>query len=214
MIYEWECRVFGINIDRIHFKIMFLPRLKCSVVAPLWCGGACHYHKLGLVVVRQTLTRQRYIDDILQPIVYPHFWAHQAAHSIFQDDNAHLHRARVVTESLAQEGTEKLQWPSKSPDMNPIQLCWGHIGRNIIKQNDVVGLDDLAHAFVDELQFLLKLVQGMAQQVLEYISIGEDTPLLTWISQMTLKRIALIIISEQSITDINWNFFVDYKVFM
>ena len=87
--------------------------------------------------------------------------------------------------------------------MNPIQLCWGHIGRNIIKRNDVVGLDDLAHAFVDELQFLLKLVQGMAQQVLEYISIGEDTPLLTSISQMTLKQTALIIISEQSITDIN-----------
>ena len=63
--------MFGINIDRIRFKIMLLPRLTCSVVAPLWCGGACHYHKL--VVVRQTLTRQHYIDDILQPIVYPQF---------------------------------------------------------------------------------------------------------------------------------------------
>ena len=47
-----------------------------------------HDHKLDLVVVRQTLTGQRYIDDILQPIVYPHFRAHQAAHPIFQDDNA------------------------------------------------------------------------------------------------------------------------------
>ena len=79
-----------------------------------------HNHKLDLVVVRQTLKGQRYIDDILQPIVYLHFRSHHAAHPIFQDDNARPHRARVVTESFAQEGIEKLQWPSRSP----IEHCW------------------------------------------------------------------------------------------
>ena len=33
-------------------------------------------NKLDLKVVRQTLTGQRYNDDILEPIVYPHFRAH------------------------------------------------------------------------------------------------------------------------------------------
>ena len=45
-----------------------------------------HDHKLDLKVVRQTLTGQCYIDDILEPIVYPYFRAHQAARPIFQDD--------------------------------------------------------------------------------------------------------------------------------
>ena len=72
-------------------------------------GCFSHGHKLGLVVVRQTLTEQRYIDDIHQPIVYPPFRAHQAARPILQDDNARPHRARVVTDSFAQEGVEKHQ---------------------------------------------------------------------------------------------------------
>ena len=83
-----------------------------------------HDHKLSLKVVRQTLTEQRYIDDILEPIVYPHFRAHHAARPIFQDDNARPRRARIVTDSLAQEGIKDLQWPSRSPEMNPIEHVW------------------------------------------------------------------------------------------
>ena len=81
----------------------------------------CLSHDLELKIVKQTLTGQRNIDDILEPIVYPHFRVHQAARPIFQDDNARPHSARIVTDSLAQEGIENLQWPSRSPDMNPIE---------------------------------------------------------------------------------------------
>ena len=90
-----------------------------------------HNHKLDLKDVRQTLTGQRYIDDIFEPIVDPHFQAHQAARPIFQADNVHPHRERIVTDSLAQEGIEDLQWPSRSPDMNPIEHVWDHMGRNV-----------------------------------------------------------------------------------
>ena len=71
-------------------------------------GCFSHDHKLELKVVKQTLTGQRYIDDILEPIVYPHFRAHQAARPVFQDDNARPHWARIVTDSLAKEGIENL----------------------------------------------------------------------------------------------------------
>ena len=129
-------------------------------------GCFSHNHKLDLKVVRQTLTGQRYIDDILQPI----YRAHQAARLIFQDDNAHPHRARIVTDSLAQEEIETLQWPSRSPDMNPMEHCWDRIGRYVYKRNDVATLDDLARALVDEWnnlepRFLRKLVQGMPRRV-------------------------------------------------
>ena len=96
-----------------------------------------HDHKLDLKVVRQTLTEQRYIDDIPEPIVYPHFRAHQAACPIFQDENARPHRARIVTDSPAQEGIKDLQWPSRSPEMNPIEHVWDPMGRNVCKRNDV-----------------------------------------------------------------------------
>ena len=82
----------------------------------MW-GCFSHDHKLDLKVVRQTLTGQHYIEDILEPIVYPHFQAHQAAHLIFQDDNVLPHRARIVTESLGQEGIGNLQWLSRGSGM-------------------------------------------------------------------------------------------------
>ena len=105
-------------------------------------GCFSHDHKLRLKVVKQTLTGQRYIDDNFEPIVYRHFQAHQAARPIFQDDNARPHRARIVTDSLAQERIENLQQRSRSPDMNPIKHVLDRMGRNVCKQNDVLTLDD------------------------------------------------------------------------
>jgi hypothetical protein len=46
---------------------------------------------------------------------------------IFQDDNCHVHRARVVREFLDEQGVRTLPWPSKSPDLNPIQNIWGRM---------------------------------------------------------------------------------------
>ena len=134
-------------------------------------GCFSHNHQLDLKVVRQTLTGQRNIDDILEPVVYPHFRAHQAARPVLQD-NAHPHRARIVTDSLAQEGIENLHWPSRSLDMNPIEHVCDNMGRNVCKRNDVATLNDLVRAQVDERnnsepRFLRKLMQVMPRQLRE-----------------------------------------------
>ena len=78
--------VFGVDVDRIRFKMTLFPRLECKV----W-GCFSYDHKLDLVEVRQTLTGQRYIGNILQPVVYPEFEHNQAARPIFQDHNARPH---------------------------------------------------------------------------------------------------------------------------
>ena len=110
-----------------------------SVSITVWSCFS-HYHKVDLKVVRQTLTGQRYIDDILEPIVHPYFRAHQAACPIFQDDNACPHRARIFTDSLAQEGIENLQWPSRSPDMNPIEHVWDVTSANQMMASRLMAL--------------------------------------------------------------------------
>ena len=145
----------------------------------MW-GCFSHDHKLDLKVVRQTLTGQRYIDNILEPIVYPH----QEAYPIFQDDNVGPHRAHIVTDTLAHEGIENLQWPRGSPDMNPIKHVWDRMGRNVCKRNDVFMLGDLVSALVNEWNnleppcFLENQCKVCHDEYESYTRVEEDTPVI------------------------------------
>jgi len=40
------------------------------------------------------------------------------------DDNAIAHRARIVQEYLQRETIERIDWPARSPDVNPIEHVW------------------------------------------------------------------------------------------
>ena len=77
--------------------------------------------KLDLYVIDRTLTGQQYRDQILCPLIVPHFDGHPlASRPILMDDNARPHKTRIVQDYLQQEAIKLLPWPSMSPDMNPI----------------------------------------------------------------------------------------------
>ena len=54
---------------------------------------------------------------------------------IIMDDNARPHRARVVYQYLEQEGIERMDWPARSPDLNPIEHAWDMLQRRISARN-------------------------------------------------------------------------------
>ena len=43
---------------------------------------------------------------------------------ILMDDNAHAHRARITDQYLEQATIVRMEWPARSPDLNPIEHAW------------------------------------------------------------------------------------------
>ena len=82
------------------------------------------------VIQNGALMSVSYKDDILDVYVRP-FAGAVSDNFVFMDDNARPHRARVVNDYLEDEGIERLEWPSRSPDLNPIKHAWDALQRKI-----------------------------------------------------------------------------------
>ena len=43
---------------------------------------------------------------------------------IFMDDNARPHGAQVADQFVEKNGIERMEWPARSPDCDPIENLW------------------------------------------------------------------------------------------
>ncbi|GFX59849.1 hypothetical protein TNCV_4130921 [Trichonephila clavipes] len=79
------------------------------------------------VVANGTMTGQRCIDGVLLPHVRL-FRGAVGDKFVFMDDNATCHRTLAVQDCLDSEGIQRLVWPARSLDLNPLKMCgmlWG-----------------------------------------------------------------------------------------
>ena len=85
----------------------------------VWGGISLRGRTELRVINNGTRTAQRYRDEILDVHMRPYAGA-IGPDFLLMDDNATVHRARIVQEYLQKERIERMDWPARSPDLNPI----------------------------------------------------------------------------------------------
>ncbi|GFW84681.1 transposable element Tcb2 transposase [Trichonephila clavipes] len=120
-----------------------------------------------------------YCNEILLPYVRL-FRGAMGLQFLFMDDNAPCHHTAAAEQLSESEDIERMDWPSRSPDLNPIEHVWVFLGRRLAARTlPPVSIRELRLALQDEWaamsqQLIDILILSMRRLCETYLAVRED----------------------------------------
>ncbi|EEZ97640.1 hypothetical protein TcasGA2_TC016088 [Tribolium castaneum] len=99
-----------------------------TVGVMIW-GAIAYGSRSPLVFIEGSMTAQRYVQEVLEPVAVP--YVQTIENASFQQDNATPHSARFTLRYLEEVQVQVLPWPPRSPDLSPIEHIRDSIGRRV-----------------------------------------------------------------------------------
>ncbi|GFV29754.1 synaptic vesicular amine transporter [Trichonephila clavipes] len=93
------------------------------------------------------------------------------------DDNATCHRTLAVQDCLDSEGIQRLVWPARSLDLNPIENVWDALWRQVAGRNyPPTNKNTLIRALTEEWDKLpQQLLDNVVQSAITFANMGIAT---------------------------------------
>ena len=127
------------------------------------------------VIDNGMLTALRYVNEILDVYIRPYAGA-VGENVILMDDNARAHRAHITDQYLEQATIVRMEWPARSPDLNPIEHAWDMLQTAVSSRPvQATSVQELRQALLEEwdqipqykIRRLISSMQRRCQAVIE-----------------------------------------------